>query len=111
MSELASVDFSAVVATAAIFAVWLFLAEAFSYRFSDQGPESDNRGSLGQAGEEVRDRAVERVGLVEVGGVAGAGDHDLLRAGDLAGHVVGGGEKILVFGADQHQRRHGDRRQ
>src|ERR1700730_9034636 len=66
---------------------------------------------LGKGGEEVGDGAVEGGGLVEISGMAGVGDHDFLRAGDLGGHVIGGGEEMAVIGADQYQGRDRDCRQ
>ena len=40
-------------------------------------------------GEEVRERGVERLGLLEVRQMAGAGDDRQLRAGDACVHLLG----------------------
>ena len=61
-----------------------------------------------QAVEERQHGVDERLRLVDVGGVAGGRDHHLLRAGNLGGHVVGGGQERRVVGADHDQRRHLD---
>jgi len=67
------------------------------------------RSRLGrQSFEKVLDRAVEGGRLVQVGSVSGVGDRHSGRTWDLARHVIGGGKKMRVVGADQDQGRHRD---
>jgi hypothetical protein len=61
--------------------------------------------------EERQHRLDECLRLVDVDGVAGRRDDDLGRAGNFGCHVIGGGEKRRIVGADHHQRRHPDARQ
>ena len=56
---------------------------------------------LAQAVQECEHGIVEQAWLVDVAHVAGIGDDDLLRTGDLGGDVVCGAEERLVASADQ----------
>src|SRR3954447_387563 len=53
-----------------------------------------------QAVEEREDGVDERLRLVDVGGMAGGGNHHLLRARDFRRHIIGGGEERCVVGSD-----------
>src|SRR5690242_14072991 len=50
--------------------------------------------------QKIVEGGVERLRVVDVSGMAGIGDHRLFGAGDLGGHVVGGGEERRVPLAD-----------
>jgi|SRR5271163_1743238 len=61
-----------------------------------------------QSSKKLCDGAVEGSRLMQFRGVPGVGDRHPGRGGNLARHVIGGGEKMDVVGADQHQGRYGD---
>ncbi|MHC2623325.1 hypothetical protein ACVIW2_005357 [Bradyrhizobium huanghuaihaiense] len=71
----------------------------------------DPSGLSRQVLQERRDRVNKSLGLIDVDGVPSGGDHDLLCAWDLGGHVVGRGEERHVIGANHDQRRHLDIRE
>src|SRR5215212_6145907 len=56
-----------------------------------------------QASKERQHGVNERLRLVNVDGVARSRDHYLFRTGDFCGHVIRGGEKRGVVGADHYQ--------
>lgn len=67
--------------------------------------------SLPKPRQERLHRRVERLGLVQVGRVPGVRNDDLPCTRDLPRDVIHRRQERGVVGADQHQRRHPDRRQ
>ena len=56
-----------------------------------------------QARQEVAQHAVEDRRLIQVRGVAGAGNHFQARGGNLLGHVLARGQERLILIADPKQ--------